>query len=399
MKKTVLMTLVGLLMIFQSCRKEETTTDNNSGKSFAIKSIVVANNGLTGELLTSKVKVVPQENAPITNYKIKFISYDGAATSKIYFGNNEVTLNQAYSIPILNEIVFKTKSFTKGNKVLKFVIFNNNEEVEYILSQTIELKTIKMENVQINTKVLRGDAVMFKATVVKTANPTGNKNIKFKTWLSNTQNNATLGTSNNTYNDYTLNNENKLEFNLQTYLVGDVVLNIQIMDEYGNESEIIQYPINISNLLFTETPNYNVIFGKHALYFDYNEFIVNNFRVKGFNSSIKVKSLEGNKINKIQYKLKYKLKYKAENTYQDKTEIVENIYQKTFTPVSEYTVSNEYTSLLSQTVVFPNIIKYSNLTNENSMISEKKIIITAYTENGNTVSSELNNIDHIIQTY
>lgn len=383
MKKLILMTLVGLLMVFQSCGNDDDTA-TTANTSFTIENIAVANDGLTGELLTSKVKVVPQENAPSTNYKIKFISYDGATTSKIYFGENEVTLNQSYSIPILNEIVFKTLSFTNGNKTLKFVIFNDNEEVEYILNQSITEKSIGFDNITINTNVAKDNNLIFKSQIIKTPT-TDNNTIFYKTWISNSANSQVIDTTNGNWVEYTLVND-YLVLQMPTHLLGEYTLNIQVKDELGNESEVKQYPIVIENAVFDGTPNFNITFEDKTVYYVYNKFFV-----KSVDGDFTALSNDNNKIDKIEYIIDYDVNY----TFPTTTAPTIFNEHKSVTILDDIDLTSTYEANSTYTNT-NNTQEISYLNSENFEYSNIELKVKIYLENGVYTEKEITDFDYEI---
>ena len=122
-------------------------------------------------------------------------------------------------------------------------------------------------NSEITVKNLKFDIIPQKENLIvyeldKTLNITGNveksinlKNNKiwYRTRITESSNNQKDGieNTNNVYQEYTLPANNEFSLNVKTKSYGEYNYNIQFKDEFGKESEIYEFTIQVKNKVFS----------------------------------------------------------------------------------------------------------------------------------------------------
>ena len=218
-------------------------------KNFEIEQKVNTNlsNILQGQDVEVAVEIKEANVATNEEYQIQFLKFDSAddllKKSKIIFNNERVRLNEWYTIKKgdINKIIFN--SFNIGDKKIVYKIKNSIYSKEKELSINIKKTSISIKNLSLNTdKIYIDKEFKLEGKIEKTYSE--NKNIEYKTWLS-AGNNTKFKDLANTYKNYELLKDNMFSLTFKAAEVGRYVLKIQAKDEFGNESEIKEFQINV----------------------------------------------------------------------------------------------------------------------------------------------------------
>ena len=218
-------------------------------KNFEVEQKVNTNlsNILQGQDVEVAVEIKEANVATNEEYQIQFLKFDSAddllKKSKIIFNNERVRLNEWYTIKKgdINKIIFN--SFNIGDKKIVYKIKNSIYSKEKELSINIKKTSISIKNLSLNTdKIYIDKEFKLEGKIEKTYSE--NKNIEYKTWLS-AGNNTKFKDLANTYKNYELLKDNMFSLTFKAAEAGRYVLKIQAKDEYGNESEIKEFQINV----------------------------------------------------------------------------------------------------------------------------------------------------------
>ena len=218
-------------------------------KNFEIEQKVNTNlsNILQGQDVEVAVEIKEANVATNEEYQIQFLKFDSAddllKKSKIIFNNERVRLNEWYTIKKgdINKIIFN--SFNIGDKKIVYKIKNSIYSKEKELSINIKKTSISIKNLSLNTdKIYIDKEFKLEGKIEKTYSE--NKNIEYKTWLS-AGNNTKFKDLANTYKNYELLKDNMFSLTFKAAEAGRYVLKIQAKDEFGNESEIKEFQINV----------------------------------------------------------------------------------------------------------------------------------------------------------
>ncbi len=134
----------------------------------------------------------------------------------------------------------------QGRHHLTFHFENEHKEksikeldVDFINASIIlkDFSVDKTETSRIN------DNINIIGTVLKL--PKHTKTIYYKTWSSSPT--GGLSTTNNNYIKYELSDDNQFKIGINTLKIGKYILKLQIKDEYGNESEVKEFQVNVSD--------------------------------------------------------------------------------------------------------------------------------------------------------
>ncbi|AVM51531.1 hypothetical protein [Capnocytophaga sp. oral taxon 878] len=226
----------------------------NKNKTFSIEQKAITNldNIVQGQDVELSFEI-KEEAQTQENFQIQFLSFDAAderlQKSKIYLNNNEVQTNKWYSISkdFINKI--QLNSFNAGTKKLvyelKNSVYTERKELDInVKNAVISLKniTLKADDIYIN------EPFKIECEVEKT-HP-NNKKIEYKTWLSS-GNPANFNFLTITYKSLEINDGNLFPLEFKANSAIEYVLNIQVKDEYGNESEVKRISIIVKNNDFT----------------------------------------------------------------------------------------------------------------------------------------------------
>jgi len=217
-----------------------------------------------GQAIVYTLNIISAMSNDPGGYQIKFISYDNNPNAEIYLKGEKVQLGTYYDLTSdqIRNFSVKTIPYTEGNLVLNYSIRNKSgSEKYYSIYQTINKNTISL-TADIGGKTIfnPGETISLNGFIIK--QPNLSNKIEYRTWFSGDLNlSQEIPTTNGQYTTATLTDARfKLDINIlpkgsvpNPY--GKCQLSIQVRDEFGNESEAKDFPIQIgANLSFATMP-------------------------------------------------------------------------------------------------------------------------------------------------
>ena len=217
-------------------------------KNFEIEQKV--NTNLENVVQGQKVELlfnVKEMESTNEEYQVQFLSFDekdvNLQKTKITFNNAQIQLNKWYTVKKGTQNLIAINTFYAGSKKLTYQVKNSIYSKEKELSINIKKTSISIKNLSLNTdKIYIDKEFKLEGKIEKTYSE--NKNIEYKTWLSAGDNTKFKDLA-NTYKNYELLKDNMFSLTFKAAEVGRYVLKIQAKDEFGNESEIKEFQINV----------------------------------------------------------------------------------------------------------------------------------------------------------
>ena len=222
-------------------------------KNFEVEQIVPnLENVIQGQDIDINFTVKEVSNNENETYQVQFLEFDrldeNLRKSKIYLNDTEVQLNKWYIIErkVANHI--KLNVSTAGNKTLKYQIKNSIYDKTNTVTFNVKKTTISLKNLTIRaTKIFINEPFKIEGIVEKTYSK--NKNIEYKTWLT-LGNTSHFNGLTNTYRPISLSSDNILSLSFYATDASNYKLHIQAKDEFGNESDIREFPITVNYKTF-----------------------------------------------------------------------------------------------------------------------------------------------------
>lgn len=245
------------------------------------------------------MKVVPSSGQPNTGYEIKFNSYNG----NIKLNGVAVQTGQFYPLPNIDNFTVILATNQVGQGALDYTIKNATVQSNYNIQQTVIARKIVIESMNINALNVLPNTQMSFIGVVKKTPVTTNTTIKYKTWISASSNNNTSGiqNTNNAYTSYALGANGAFNINFNAVQTGTYTYNIQVQDEYGNESDVKSFNVVVA-------PEITFV-GAIAMEIDYrytlSAFADIRTYLKGFKRSFKAVAGGNATIIKIEYNITF----------------------------------------------------------------------------------------------
>ena len=217
-------------------------------KDFSVEVSGGKQNSNQGEDVSFKLKVTPAEGARQTGYFIIFKSYDSEdptlARDYVAFNGHKIEFDKEYEIENLANSRIYFNTFHSGNKQLKYVVKNAHVQKEGTIIQNVQRNNISYELNFDKTETNNvNETLTLRGYVTKTPKYSGK--IWYKTWGS-----SGVDTTNNTYREYNLPDNNAFSINVKTLAVGNHEYYIQFKDEFGNETIAKGYYLKVNNKNF-----------------------------------------------------------------------------------------------------------------------------------------------------
>ena len=247
------------------------------------------------------MKIVAGNGLPTTGYQIKFNTYDGT----VKFNGVPATLGTFYTINNIDNFSASLSTNQGGQGKLTYTIKNATVSKDYEILQTVIARQITIESMSLSKTEVPPNTALSLIGVVKKTPTTPNLTVQYKTWVSSASNNNTNGiqNTNNAYVPYPLSQNGNFIYNFNAIEVGNYTYNIQFKDEFGNESEVKSFDIQVENnvtinslttsLLFTR--EIKSVFDAYSIRHNYN----------GVNVNIDAVASSGNGISKIICEVKF----------------------------------------------------------------------------------------------
>lgn len=338
-------------------------------------------------------------------YQIQFLSFDPSdmylEKSKIRFNNADIQLNKWYPANknTINKIILSPFHF--GNKKLKYQIKNSSYTKDKELDLNVKKTVISIQNLSIRYHaegvVYINEPFSIGGKIEKTF--PDNKKMEYKTWVSQGDVNK-INSVTNSYREINFSGgDNVFSSNFSISEVGHYILNIQFKDEFGNESEIRTFPINVVSKLEIEevkvTCNINA--------YEYNEQSNNGgnsysweYKYKDFVIKIKAKGGTGN----LLYKMKVEIpEYKTEQypSYPGHIEVVNEKFEKETLLDMQTNIDKEYKEIVvdcgQKTKHGVHVCNKDGFTSSKPLVdkwkeTKPKAKITIYDNMGNSLTEE-----------
>lgn len=254
-----------------------------------------------GDITPYVMKITPNAGQPTAGYEIKFNSYNG----DIKLNGVTAQTGQFYPLPNIDSFTVSLNTNQVGQGALDYTIKNATVSRNYNIQQTIIARKIVIESMNVNaTNVLPNSQLSLIGIIKKTPVTTANSSIKYKTWISSSSNNNTNGiqTTNNVYIPFSLTGNGSFNINFNAIEKGNYTYNVQVQDEYGNESEVKSFNIIVApdlefvGALAMKLDTRYTIPGLPAWYKTY---------FKNFNRSFKVVAGGNTTVTKIDYNISF----------------------------------------------------------------------------------------------
>ena len=210
-------------------------------------------NGGTGSIYQGDetqylMKIVPGSGQPSTGYQIKFDTYSGQVKL------NGVAANLGTWYPINNIDSFTTSlaTNTAGQGKLTYSIKNSTLSKDYEVQQNIIAREVTIESMNFSPANISTNTQITLTGIIKKSPVNTNTTIQYKTWISSASNSSLNGiqNTNNTYINYALGSNGSFLSTVNALVAGTYTYNIQVKDEFGNESEVKSFEIKVTAPIF-----------------------------------------------------------------------------------------------------------------------------------------------------
>jgi len=249
-----------VVTIIATNEKNQTTTEEfnfqYSTADFDVNITGGSNNLYQGQSANYNLTITPKAAYDTGGYQIKFTSYDNNASSSISLAGKKIDLNKYYDLTAaqIGGVAIQTIAYTAGNLTLNYTIKNNGgQERSNYISQAVQKNQITFTSLSNGNKTIYNPGEIISLNAIITKTPNISNKIWYKTWISEDNNQALLNeipTTNGSYVAATLDGTSFKFPNITTLTnladpYGTCKLNVQVKDEFGNESEIKSFPIQI----------------------------------------------------------------------------------------------------------------------------------------------------------
>lgn len=321
---------------YQIEKKVNLTFANNNEYTIEDVFITNLNTVYQGQTVEYNFKIKPLEGST-QNYEIQFLNFDDLdlnGNSTIFLNDERVNLEEWIKIQPENLHKVKLKSYNAGNKKFVYQIRNSEKTKKIEKDFTIKKATISLENLVLSSNELwLNEPFTISGTIIKT-NP-NNKKIQYKTWVTKGDENAVNDTQ--TYRNIQLTNDNFFSEEIVVSNVGEYTINVQVRDEFGNESEIKKFDFRINSKISIQGIN-GVLKG------DLNSSFGDGLQYLTFGASITVKANAGtrSKLVKITINAKANIRDKMNNQILEKWEDNKDIALDYFDNLNQKYVLNGF---------------------------------------------------------
>ncbi len=319
------------------------------------------------------MKIVPSAGQPSTGYEIKFNDYN-TNNGTIKLNGVAVQTGQFYPLPNISSFNVILATNKVGQGALDYTIKNATVSKDYTIQQTVIGRQIVIESMNMSSLAVLPNTQMSLIGVVKKAPVTTNTSVSYKTWISSASNNNMSGiqNTNNVYIPYSLSSTGSFSYNFNAIEPGTYTYNIQFKDEYGNESAVKSFNVEVqAPLQFVGTPS-----GSFTLSRQFFPQPGNNdawrVRFKEYAKTFKVVAGGGTSITQIKYEYKF--------TFAQTPLTLE--YTENFTG------GNSTIEQTNSVVTSNQLYSTNTFTSAQTLvpITDGTLKITAFASNGNTIN-------------
>ena len=260
-------------------------------------------NGGTGSIYQGDetqylMKIIPGSGQPSTGYQIKFETYSG----QVKLNGVEANVGTWYPINNIDSFTTSLETNTPGQGKLSYSIKNNTLSKDYEIQQNIIAREVTIESINFNPANISINTQITLTGIVKKSPVNTNTTIQYKTWISSASNSNLNGiqNTNNTYTNYALGSNGSFLSAVNALVAGTYTYNIQVKDEYGNESAVKTFNVVVEDFITFEgnqSAELLLVYAKNTAIYQ-----------KGFNRSLNIKAGGTSVITNIDYILSYDLK-------------------------------------------------------------------------------------------
>lgn len=322
-----------------------------------------------GQTVTYTGKITPAKNTDINGYTIKFNSYDGKT---VLLNNVPSELGKEYNLNDINNFTVSTISDKPGQLKLTYTVKNKTTSRDLELQQNIKQRELTFESINLSKSITEPNTDLNIVGILKkTQILPVNKTIKYKTWVTSATNNETDGvsTTNGLFTDYALSDNGGFTIPLKAIKSGKYTINVQMQDEFSNQSEIKQFELSVTQPITLGSITGSVI----------AQLSNKNLLLKSYTSNLKATTNGNSNISKISYKIFVKglgsgKELNGTYTTEGFNETQIDLQQK------EYSLNDMIIGQFEVDDVIP--------PGEFSSRFETYVIVTVYDNKGNSISSE-----------
>ena len=157
-----------------------------------------------------------------------------------------------YPINNIDSFTTSLKTNTAGQGKLSYSIKNSTLSKDYEVQQNIIAREVTIESMNFSPANISTNTQITLTGIVKKSPVNTNTTIQYKTWISSASNSNLNGiqNTNNTYTNYALGSNGSFLSTVNALVAGTYTYNIQVKDEYGNESEVKSFEIIVTAPIF-----------------------------------------------------------------------------------------------------------------------------------------------------
>lgn len=289
-----------------------------------------------GDQIDYSMKIIPGEGQPTTGYQIKINDYSG----DVKLNNISIQENQYYDILNIENFSVSTQTNQSGTNGLHYTIKNSTVSKDFNIQQNILSRGIIIESMNFSNNILSpGQNASIIGVVQKNPNTGVNNIIEYKTWISQSSNNNTIGieNTNNIFMPYELGANGNFNINFNALISGDYTYNIQFRDEFGNLSEVKSFSVTVQDSITVNSSSVNILLN-HSItdisspIFGPRYNIIHKY--KGVNIKVDANTNLSSKISKVELTL----------SFYNRGELFTYNYVYLIDPHTNHLILNEYTN-------------------------------------------------------
>lgn len=216
---------------------------------YAISEFTHTFNGGTGPIFQGEetaylMKIIPGSGQPTTGYQIKFNTYPG----EVKLNGISASLDQWYPLNNIESFTTSLTTHKAGQDKLTYSIRNSTITKDYEIQQNVQARTITIESLNYSPADIAVNSQVQISGIVNKSPSNTNTTIQYKTWISSASNSNLNGiqNTNNAYVTYALGTNGSLLLNISALAAGIYTYNMQVKDEFGNESEVKSFEISVT---------------------------------------------------------------------------------------------------------------------------------------------------------
>lgn len=200
------------------------------------------------------LKIVPGSGQSTTGYQIRFNNYSG----QVKLNGVLASLGTWYPLNNIENFTTSLSTNAAGQGKLTYSIKNSTISRDYEIQQNIQARTITIENLSFSPANISVNTPMTFSGIINKSPANHNTTIQYRTWISSASNSNLNGIQNtqSVYVNYALGTNGSIHLNANPLAAGNYTYNIQVRDEFGNESAVKTFDISVlAPIYFDENVN------------------------------------------------------------------------------------------------------------------------------------------------